>query len=194
MQVKWVKTVPDAQIPSYAHEGDAGFDLAAADRVVVYPFQKKIVPTGLKVELPKGFELQIRPRSGVSLKKPISIANAPGTIDSNYRGEVGIIVHHIPFVTRWQAWAVILWVAMLIIAAVAIADPARNIIGILTGGIIIWLMLKVSAIPYIVEKGDRVAQGVICALPEVEHAVIAEDALSETTRGSGGFGSTGIVK
>src|SRR5208337_678568 len=107
MQVKWVKITPDVQIPSYAHEGDAGFDLAASEKVSIYPFRKKIVPTGLKVELPRGCELQIRPRSGVSLKQPIGIANSPGTIDSNYRGEVGIIVHHVPFISQWLLWVFI---------------------------------------------------------------------------------------
>jgi len=195
MQVKWVKTVPDAQIPSYAHEGDAGFDLVASKRVFVFPFQKKIVPTGLKVELPRGFELQVRPRSGVSLKKPISIANSPGTIDSNYRGEVGIIVHHVPLVAQWALWMFLIALGMVIATSSHIGSiSSMSAIGGFSALIALGLLVVVMATPYLVKKGDRIAQGVICALPEVEHFVVSEDELSVTTRGAGGFGSTGSTK
>ncbi len=192
MQVKWVKTVPDAQIPSYAHEGDAGFDLVASKTVFVFPFHKKIVPTGLKVELPRGFELQVRPRSGVSLKKPISIANSPGTIDSNYRGEVGIIVHHVPLVAQWTRWIFLIASGMVIATSPYIGSISA--MSTLCGLIALGLMVVVMATPCIVRKGDRIAQGVICALPEVEHCVVSEDELSVTTRGAGGFGSTGSTR
>ncbi len=90
--IKWKKIHQDAVIPSYVHEGDAGFDFTSIEDVVLTPYERKIVKTGLKVEIPIGYEMQIRPRSGISLKTPVLIANAPGTIDSGYRGELGIIV------------------------------------------------------------------------------------------------------
>lgn len=77
--------------PAYQTLGAAGFDIASAVDVQLLPGQTVLVPTGYAVELPFGFELQIRPRSGISLRTPIRIANAPGTIDSDYRGEIGII-------------------------------------------------------------------------------------------------------
>lgn len=84
-----------AKLPTYAHEGDAGMDLYAAKEVVVQSKETTIIPTGLKALIPSGYELQIRPRSGMSAKTKIRIANAPGTVDSNYRGEIGIIVDNI---------------------------------------------------------------------------------------------------
>lgn len=77
--------------PVYQTLGAAGFDIASAEDIQLLPGQTGLVPTGYAVELPIGFELQIRPRSGISLRTPIRIANAPGTIDADYRGEVGII-------------------------------------------------------------------------------------------------------
>ncbi len=138
--VKWKKIHQDAVIPSYVHEGDAGFDFTSIEDVVLTPYERKIVKTGLKVEIPPGYEMQIRPRSGISLKTPVLIANAPGTIDSGYRGEVGIIV------------------------------------------------LNNSSSEYKIEKGERIAQGVIKEVIPVIH--IEADELSETMRGEGGFGST----
>lgn len=93
----------DVEIPSCAHEGDAGFDLRAYGDTVVGPWERKAIPTGLKVEVPIGYELQVRPRSGVSLNTPLLIANAPGTVDSGYRGELKIIVLNAswePFLVR----------------------------------------------------------------------------------------------
>lgn len=92
MEVKIKKVRPHADIPQYATDGAAGFDLVAAEDVVISPDETKIVPTGIAVELPPGYEMQIRPRSGVSLKTKLRVANAPGTVDSDYRGEIGIIV------------------------------------------------------------------------------------------------------
>lgn len=139
--VKWLKLAPDVQIPRYRHRGDAGFDLAASEDVTIGPWERKLIPTGLKVDIPEWYEMQIRPRSGVSLKTPLMIANSPGTIDSGYRGEVKIIV------------------------------------------------FNASNKPYTIKRGDRIAQGVIVKLPEVEHVEVNK--LSETSRGENGFGSTG---
>ena len=85
-------TSPDAHIPTYAHDGDAGCDVYALDDYTVEPHQTMMIPLGFRVAIPKGYELQMRPRSGMSLKTKIRVANAPGTIDSNYRGEVGLII------------------------------------------------------------------------------------------------------
>lgn len=83
------------QIPAYAREGDAGMDVRAAETVVIEPGKTVLVPTGLKVAIPEGYEIQVRPRSGLSLKTSLRIANAPGTIDAGYRDEVCIIVQNV---------------------------------------------------------------------------------------------------
>ena len=131
----------DAVIPRYESDGAAGFDFSILEDVDVYPGRTYILKTGLAFAIPHGFELQIRPRSGTSFKTSLRIANSPGTIDSDYRGEVGIIVENI-------------------------------------GEYSIKL-----------ENGDRIAQGVIA--PVVQGAFKVVEDLSETVRGSGGFGSTG---
>ena len=75
----------DAKLPAYAHDGDAGMDLYAAEDVIIEPGKSALVPVGIKMAIPYGYEVQIRPRSGVSLKTPLRIPNAPGTIDCGYR-------------------------------------------------------------------------------------------------------------
>ncbi len=79
-------------LPAYAREGDAGMDVRAAVSAEIPPLSTAVIPTGLKVAIPEGYELQVRPRSGLSLKTPLRIPNAPGTIDSGFRDEIGIIV------------------------------------------------------------------------------------------------------
>jgi dUTP pyrophosphatase len=91
MNVK-IRLENGAQTPQYATKGSAGFDIAANEEVIINSGETTLVSTGLFVEVPEGYELQIRPRSGTSLKTGIRIANAPGTIDSDYRGEVKLIV------------------------------------------------------------------------------------------------------
>jgi dUTP pyrophosphatase len=144
IKVKWVRVNKRAKIPVFAKDGDAGADISVIEDVVLKPFEKQLISTGLQVEVPKGYEVQIRPRSGVALKTPLLIANSPGTIDSGYRGEVKIIV--------WNL--------------------GQEEVRILAG--------------------DRLAQVVVSKLPEVEHVEVEVGELSETERGSGGFGSTGI--
>ncbi|MCX6747322.1 MAG: dUTP diphosphatase [Candidatus Pacearchaeota archaeon] len=92
MNIKIKKIHPNAQIPKYAHEGDAGMDLISVENVVIEPKHRIAVRTGLQVELPKGYEMQIRPRSGLALTKGITVLNSPGTIDSEYRGEIRVIL------------------------------------------------------------------------------------------------------
>lgn len=84
----------NAKVPAYAHEGDAGMDIYAVEDITIAPGVTALVKTGLKVAIPFGYELQVRPRSGMSLKTGIRIANAPGTIDCGYRDEIGIIAHN----------------------------------------------------------------------------------------------------
>lgn len=82
----------DARMPSFAYDGDAGADLYALNTVVIKRFSRALVRTGLAIAVPKGYEAQIRPRSGLALKHGITVLNSPGTIDSGYRGEVGVIL------------------------------------------------------------------------------------------------------
>lgn len=85
---------PEAKIPTYAHKGDAGMDVYSTIDVTIAPGETKLIPLGFKVAIPEGYELQVRPRSGFSLRTHLRVANAPGTIDSGYRDEVGVILHN----------------------------------------------------------------------------------------------------
>ncbi len=94
VRIRRLPAARDLPLPSHASPGSAGFDLRAAvdGEVVLRPAERRLVPTGLVLEIPPGWEGQVRPRSGLALRHGISIANAPGTIDSDYRGEVGVIL------------------------------------------------------------------------------------------------------
>lgn len=85
----------DIDLPSYANLGDAGMDICAAEDVVIKPGETVIIPTGIKVAIPQGYEIQVRPRSGISFKNPLRIPNSPGTIDAGYREEIGVIMTNI---------------------------------------------------------------------------------------------------
>ena len=134
-------------LPAYETSGAAGADLRAnfalVDRpgIALFPGDRRLVPTGLRVEIPTGFEMQIRPRSGLALKQGLTLVNTPGTIDSDYRGPLGIIV------------------------------------------------INHGAQAISITHGQRIAQAVIA--PVVQARFQMSDSLSETVRGSGGFGSTG---
>lgn len=80
------------ELPSYARSGDAGMDVCAAEDAIIAPGETIMIPTGLKFAIPEGYEIQVRPRSGISYKTPLRISNSPGTIDSGYRDELGIIM------------------------------------------------------------------------------------------------------
>lgn len=86
---------PDAKIPKYQYDYDSGFDLESIDDVLVLPTKTVLVKTGISFDIPVGYEIQIRPRSGISLNTPLIIKNSPGTIDMNFRGEVKIIISNI---------------------------------------------------------------------------------------------------
>ena len=142
--LKVKKLDPGAELPRYAHPGDAGMDLFSNADMLIQPGETKLVPTGIQIELPKGTEGQVRPRSGLALKHQITLLNAPGTIDEGYRGEVGVIV------------------------------------------------INHGKSAFHVEKGMRIAQMVIQPVMRAEVQELKE--LSDTSRGSGGFGSTGIQR
>lgn len=141
MNIKIKKVHPKAVIPKYAHEGDAGFDLVVVENFVIRPGETKLVKTGISLELPKGYELQVRPRSGITLGTKLRVQL--GTIDSNYRGEIGVIV-----------------------------DNVDDVI-------------------YRIERGYRIAQGVIA--PVVQATFEEVDELSDSERGQNGFGSSGVT-
>lgn len=149
IRLSWLEEADHSvALPSYETGGAAGADVRAnfpEDKrggIVLQPGGRALVPTGLRVEIPSGFEIQVRPRSGLALKHGIIIPNSPGTIDSDYRGPLGIIV------------------------------------------------MNAGQEVFHVEHGARIAQLVVAPVVQVEF-VSAED-LSETTRGTGGFGSTGV--
>jgi dUTP pyrophosphatase len=92
MTVRFKKVHPDAVLPAYAHQGDAGMDVRSVDDLEIAPGARALVHTGLVMALPAGWEAQVRPRSGLALKHGVTVLNTPGTIDAGYRGEVGVIL------------------------------------------------------------------------------------------------------
>ena len=92
MLVKIKKLRENAKLPEYAHPGDAGMDLFSAQELLINPGESALVATGIAIELPRGTEAQVRPRSGLALKHQITVLNTPGTIDEGYRGEIGVIL------------------------------------------------------------------------------------------------------
>ncbi len=138
----------DVPLPAYATAGAAGADLRAnlpveqrAGGLVLAPMARRIVPTGLRVAIPEGYEMQIRPRSGLALKHGITLPNTPGTIDCDYRGPLGV------------------------------------------------LLINFGTETFAIAHGDRIAQAVIAPVSLARFAVV--EALDDTARGQGGFGSTG---
>ena len=139
---------PAVALPQYETAGAAGADiranLAPEDRgagMTLAPGERALVPTGLRVAIPDGFEMQIRPRSGLALKKGLSLANAVGTIDADYRGPLGVIV------------------------------------------------INLGTEPVVIGHGERIAQAIVAPVVRASFELVAD--LSDTTRGTGGFGSTG---
>lgn len=100
-----VHIVTSKELPKYAYPGDAGFDLVAANSkpITIYPGNREIIPTGLKMAIPDGYELQIRSRSGMASSYGVIVANSPGTIDSGFRGEIGVILANID---EWDSFTV----------------------------------------------------------------------------------------
>lgn len=137
------KIDPRAEVPEYMTSGSAGCDIKAClqDPIEILPGRRSAVATGLAFGIPEGFEIQIRPRSGLAIKKGLTVVNAPGTIDCDYRGEVKV------------------------------------------------LLINHSSETVTIQHGERIAQCVLNRVNQINWKVVEE--LNETTRGSGGFGSTG---
>jgi dUTP pyrophosphatase len=131
-------------LPSYETIASAGMDLRAniTDPITLKPLERTIVKTGLFIELPIGYEAQVRPRSGLAAKNGVTVLNAPGTVDADYRGEIGVI------------------------------------------------LVNLSNEDFTIQNGERIAQLVVAKHERAEWTVVQE--LSETSRGEGGFGSTGV--
>jgi dUTP pyrophosphatase len=131
-------------LPEYATIHSAGLDLRAKtdQSLVIKPLERLLIPTGLYIELPEGFEAQVRPRSGLAAKHGISIVNTPGTIDPDYRGEIKVI------------------------------------------------LVNLSEIPFTLEPGERIAQMIIARFEHITWNQV--ETLSDTERGEGGFGHTGV--
>ena len=132
-------------LPAYATPYSAGLDLRAflpSGSVTLASLERRLVPTGLFIELPEGYEAQVRPRSGLALKSGITVLNTPGTIDADYRGEIGVV------------------------------------------------LINLSSEPFEVKSGDRIAQMVIAPYTQASLSEVTD--LSETERGEGGFGHTGV--
>ena len=151
-----------AVIPEYARPGDAGMDVCSAENIFIKPGETVIVPTGLKLAIPEGYEIQVRPRSGISLKTPLRISNSPGTIDSGYRDELGIIVTNTSEVLNCSH------------EEIYSIDDKDNKKG-----------------TYNIRKGDRIAQIVLQVVPRMKLTVVESVKDIGTDRG-GGFGSTGV--
>jgi dUTP pyrophosphatase len=128
-------------LPAYESAGAAGMDLRAAEDAILKPGARCLMPTGLAIALPKGFEAQVRPRSGLAVNHGISVLNTPGTIDSDYRGEIKV-----PLINHGEA-------------------------------------------EFKIRRGDRIAQMVIA--PIIQVRITETDSLDQTSRGAGGFGSSG---
>lgn len=133
----------DIELPTYAYEGDAGLDLRSAECYTIEPSQRALISTGFAIALPNGYAGFVVPRSGLAVKHGITVTNAPGLIDSGYRGEIKVSLLN------------------------ASTDSA-----------------------FVIEKGDRIAQLVVVPVPQVNLVVCNE--LTETQRGEGGFGSSGV--
>jgi dUTP pyrophosphatase len=144
VMVKRLEGQEDLALPSYGTKGSSGMDLRAAvrERAVLNPGDIMLIPTGLAVAVPQGFEVQIRPRSGLALNHGIGMVNAPGTIDSDYRGEIRLIL------INW------------------------------------------GQKPFAIKRGDRIAQMVVTRVSRAE--LVETKDLEETSRGSGGFGHSGV--
>jgi dUTP pyrophosphatase len=167
LNVKIKRLNEDAVIPKYAREGDAGFDLVAVEDIIVEPGATVLVSTGLAFEIPPGYEMQIRPRSGVTVKTNLRVQL--GTVDSGYRGEIKVMVDNI---AQNDSWGFGYYIGIDGKPHTDIADYNGKLD------------------TYIIRKGDRIAQAVITPF-ETAHFVDAEK-LEESVRGAGGFGSTGV--
>lgn len=183
MTVQIKKLHPDAVIPRYAHPGDSGFDLVAVEDVIIQPGKTAKVRTGLAFEIPPGYELQIRPRSGISAKTKLRVSNSPGTVDSSYRGEVCVLVDNIAFAEFTKVIDGELYCEGSFLLNAIDGDVVDEVPEEYGDD----AFIKPT---YIIRKGDRIAQGVIVPVIRAEFEVV--DELSKSVRGADGFGSSGV--
>ncbi|PPA87921.1 deoxyuridine 5'-triphosphate nucleotidohydrolase [Brevibacillus laterosporus] len=186
--VKIKRLHPDAVIPQYATTGSAGFDLVAVEDVDISPGETKKVPLGLAFEIPEGFMMLVCMRSGIAYNTELRQSNGIGIIDSDYRGEVAMMFDNIwkrePFFAYDEE-------GRAIVTDYRIEDecPSTEYLRTISGEQVRqWCDYPAGT--YLIRKGDRVAQGLI--LPVMQAQFIVADELSETERGTGGFGSTGV--
>ena len=145
VQLNWLEHGRELELPAYQSAGAAGFDICAAvaaDKpVTLAAGERALIPSGFSIAVPDGFELQVRPRSGLAMRHGVTVLNAPGTVDSDYRGEVMV------------------------------------------------LLVNLGGEPFRIERGERIAQGVLAPVARAE--LVEAQTLPDTARGAGGFGSTG---
>lgn len=145
VQLRWLEHGRGLDVPAYQSAGAAGFDIRAAvaadQPATLAPGERALIPTGFQIAVLEGFELQVRPRSGLAMRHGITVLNAPGTVDCDYRGEVMV------------------------------------------------LLVNLGNETFRIERGERIAQGIIAPVARAEFAEV--ETLPDTVRGAGGFGSTG---
>lgn len=165
IQIPFVKCHPDAKMPKYAHPGDSGMDVYAVDDYVIRPGETKLIPTGIKMAVPNGYEIQIRPKSGRALKTKMRIANSIGTVDAGFRGELQVIIENIE-------------------------PPIKDITYDFDDGgrPIITSILRGSDMT--IGKGEKFAQLVLMEVPKA--VLFQVENLDDTERAEGGFGSSGL--
>lgn len=165
IQIPFVKCHPNAKMPEYAHPDDSGMDVYAVDDYVIHPGETKLIPTGIKVAVPNGYEIQIRPKSGRALKTKMRIANSIGTVDAGFRGELQVIIENIE-------------------------PPIKDITYDFddNGRPIITSILRGSDMA--IGKGEKFAQLVLMEVPKA--VLFQVENLDDTERGNGGFGSTNL--
>lgn len=176
MELKVKRLDDDAVIPQYAHEGDSGFDLVAVSDVIVEPGETVKVPTGLAFEIPPGYEMQVRPRSGITAKTKLRVQL--GTVDAGYRGEVSVIVDNIALPSLY------INETYMTIGIEYEQSPLQ------VNGRRDCLVFKEQENTYIIHKGDRIAQAVLA--PVIRAEIIEVDELEGSVRGANGFGSSGV--
>lgn len=153
----------EAKTPTYAHFTDSGMDIYALEDITIAPGETKLIPTGLKVAIPAGYEIQVRPKSGRCLKTKLRVANTPGTIDAGYRDEIGVIIDNIePFIKE------------------ASIDEDGKLYNVLFGS------------SYTIGKGEKFAQLVLCEVPKAAFYEVESVKAIDNDGRQGGFGSSGV--
>ncbi|MEK5395990.1 dUTP diphosphatase [Paenibacillus sp. FSL K6-2859] len=186
--------LPGAEIPQYAKPADSGFDLVAQEDYVVEPGATVLVRTGIALEIPDGYEVQVRPRSGISLNTKLRVANSPGTGDSSYRGEIKVIIDNIAQVRYYGHSDVKRHTSQTYATISGESVPTETVRHYRNAHYDDEFYTEAPRYAldgsYLIRKGDRIAQAVISPVSRANFVVVAE--LSETERGDGGFGHSGV--